>query len=185
MPPITGNLRGLLRFQALNAREEESPAIFLQRFMRVSQVKTNWCWAAVTLAVKTLLQGAAGKTQCDLAQEQFLQACTAGCTQDLCNQRVESLQPILAHENLPNERTIGLSFDDVKREIETRERPLVLEVSTPAMLGLKHAVIVFGFKVERGTPLVDVSDPDDNGQFEGRFPFTRFAANCRAKYILQ
>jgi hypothetical protein len=183
MPPIADNLRELLHFQALNAREEENPEIFLNRFTRVPQVKTNWCWAAVTLAVKTLLTGDADKTQCDLAKDQF-QDCT-DCTQDLCNQRVESLQPILEHEGLPNERTIGLSFDDVKREIETRERPLVLEVSTPAMLGLKHAVIVFGFKVERGTPLVDVSDPDDNGQFEGRFPFTRFAANCRAKYILQ
>lgn len=183
MAMITNRLRNLLSFQPLAAQQEETPEVVLSGFERISQLNSNWCWAAVTLSVKKLLTGAVGKTQCDLAKAQF-QTCT-DCGQGICNQRVQTLKPVLENEGLPNERTTGLSFADVQREIGSRGKPLILEMSTPEMRGLKHAVIVFGFKEEGGTKLVDASDPDSDGQFEGIIPFDRFAADCRAKYILQ
>jgi hypothetical protein len=143
-------------------------------FLLPRQDQTNWCWAAIGVALSKYFRGA-GRRQCELAQAVIappgLDCCAApGDPACNCTQKMTALlaEIQVARRQSPAQPEGIVSFDIIKRDIGA-DRPLVCLHSSQ---GLNHYVVIVGWSEENGRPEVVIDDPADG--FRRTLDFSTF-----------
>lgn len=135
-----------------------------------SQKCSQWCWAAVTVAIGRCFQdGQFAADQCTLAT-QLVGAGKDCCTQcdcqndqfDPCN-KSRNLSVALNHCHFDRDGPAGvstLSFDDVKQEIDDGH-PIAVSIKVQNDdAAISHAVVIFGYSDDGKLNIADPMQPD-------------------------
>ena len=128
-----------------------------------TQETNNWCWLANTQMIHQFFGGSI--TQCSLANSQLGKSncCTPeqedGCPKnDDCNtpgntqSAIQSLGYTLTNNATP------LSWDDLKKEIDCRKKPMVFGDGA-AGGGVGHVRVIYGFAEVGGVRYLFLKDP--------------------------
>ena len=119
------------------------------RYPAPTQDKTEWCWAAVTNYVDTILRGEEYYSQCEIAKKRTPKLCTGECEEYDCNRwnfLDESLDDIGRLDGPPTHRP--LTPTEVLIEIE-KDKPVGVRIqwrkpSKPEEIN-GHFVAIIGY----------------------------------------
>jgi hypothetical protein len=130
-------------------------------FLLQRQKQSNWCWAAIGVALDKYLKGS-DRTQCDLVQTVKSPNgidCCAQPDHPLCNS-IDQITRVLgklgvARRTNPPQPQGAVSFDVIKEDV-ARNRPLICLHSGATGL---HYVLVVGWRLDQQIPWLLVDDP--------------------------
>lgn len=154
-------------------------------FFMERQKQTNWCWAAVGLAVNRFYEKPS-MTQCGLAQ-MTLQPASVDCCQSpgnsLCNvnRRISAVLAVIGVARLtdPVQPQSPVGMDIIQRDIG-RNRPIICAMSGG---GTNHFVVVVAWALLSGAFYVFVDDPATGTRKERTF--TAFQTNFDGRSWIQ
>lgn len=137
-------------------------------FFLEKQSQTNWCWAAVGVAVNRFFDRVA-VTQCALVQK-TRQPTGVNCCQTpgavMCNttEKVSRVLSALAIPRLtdPPQPQAPIDIAEIQHDI-SRNRPIICAMSGG---GSNHFVVIVAWAIVDGTPFVFVDDPAVGGRKE-------------------
>ena len=131
---------------------------------------TQWCWAAVTLAIGTFFNDDATfpSKQCALANDMVgaRKNCCTDChcetdPFDTCNRSI-NLGVVLANYRYGRDGSSGvarLTFDEVRDEIED-EHPIAVSIKLQEPAAPSHAIVIFGYTDDE---TLNIADPMQAG----------------------
>lgn len=130
-------------------------------FSMQTQVKEQWCWAAVSVSVAKFYDAQSQVTQCELVSEEFQpNNCCANPGSDACNQPWYLEFGLSRVKKLASKLESTIAFADVRSELEG-ERPIGCWIRWPD--GTGHFVVLNGYATDFGSSppaeLVSVQDP--------------------------
>jgi hypothetical protein len=127
------------------------------------QLEPNWCWAAVTAAVKNFFSGGPTLQQCQVAtpvltREHPTDAFDCCANPDQCDIPAFLQDALAVSGNLSGPPLSGhLVFESVKDELDAG-RPIGVRIQWPN--GGGHFIVIDGYReFTEGAPLVHVADP--------------------------
>jgi hypothetical protein len=154
-------------------------------FFMEKQTQTNWCWAAVGLAVNRFFEKPA-TTQCSLAQRTLqpvgVNCCQSpGSSQCNVNQRISAVLAVVGVTRLgdPAQPQSPVGMDIIQRDIG-RNRPIICAMSGG---GTNHFVVVVAWALVSGAFYVFVDDPAAGTRKERTF--TAFQTNFEGRSWIQ
>lgn len=125
------------------------------------QETNNWCWAAVT---QMLAQHVGNSVQqCDLANHRFgkTNCCNPQTTGVPCPKTNDCNTPGWPELDFAgvkfSETTTALAWDDVRKQVYCRKKPMGYAYGTPGVVG--HVVVMKGYITVEATRYVVLNDP--------------------------
>ena len=135
-------------------------------FSMQCQLKANWCWAAVTAAVKQYSPPLAPERQCEFATAALRGGRNCCAAPDTCD-RPFSLRTSLTAEGKLKDFLLGqISFRDIKKQIDVFKQPVCARIGwdtdADGFATIFHFVVIVGYQDPgpTGVPWVSVMDPD-------------------------
>jgi hypothetical protein len=158
---------------------------FLINFKIQAQVRLNWCWAAAAASIANYYEKNETWTPCKVANLVLGRTDCCGVSGVQCDKSVEFFEALKTMGHLEDAPRSGLSFSDVKKEID-KGRPILA-----ALKGLAgHGVVITGYNnFNPKTRTIEVQDPSggskivcDFKKFPGSYGrgYT-WVATCRTK----
>jgi hypothetical protein len=135
------------------------------------QKSTNWCWAAVTLAICRFL-GDTGLTQegivCTTLGDN---TCSLTPTPSQCNIPFP-LETVLDRMRHFDSIAGVLPFDDLRREIDEKRHPIAISLLFVTDLGVNtHYCLIKGCEVAGGVEEITLLDPSPATAGESQIPY--------------
>jgi hypothetical protein len=130
------------------------------------QLRSEWCWAAVSVSVDLFFRPDSTHTQCDVAGSTLGLSCCDGTlpSSDSCN-TPHALHPVLGHFHLLAGDPIvkALTFDQVRAEIDAG-RPVCVLIkwldNQGQVTDRGHFIAINGYRVTPAQKLfVSITDP--------------------------
>jgi hypothetical protein len=137
-----------------------SPAFFME-----CQLQHNWCWAAVTAAVKQYSPPLPPVRQCEVATATLPRGRDCCGSPDACDRPFRLKDALDGVGKLKNFLRGQISFVDIQRQIDVYQQPVCARIGWDTdrngIATTFHFVVIVGWEVSTaGEEIVKVMDPD-------------------------
>lgn len=141
----------------------------LDDFLLAQQTQSNWCWAAVGIALQLFFRTGEHDGQCELAQAVLRPqaSCCEHPSDPACN-RVARMSELLAvigvrRRSEPRQPTTPIAFDTIAEDLSTRLPIVCLMTHRPT--GTTHFMVLVGADLRDGEQWVAFDDPGVGGRY--------------------
>jgi Papain-like cysteine protease AvrRpt2 len=128
------------------------------------QQQDQWCWAAVAISVCHHYNDQRWQQQCDLVNKIFAPIrgsddCCQDGTSDNCNIPWSLSDALNTTGHLVQPVQGVVSFEDLRQEIEVRQRPVAIRITFSDLIAHHFVVIAGCMQTANGKQWVRVADP--------------------------